>query len=94
MYVNERNLTKNLYETLMERTQAMTREELIRSNGDVNLVDILKIDMLNYLLYLGMADGILQPEEVKYINKLLGYNFDKDGLMRYIQSNHIGIDDF
>lgn len=94
MYVNERNLTKNLYETLMERTQAMTREELIRSNGDVNLVDILKIDMLNYLLYLGMADGILQPEEVKYINKLLGYNFDKDGLMRYIQRNHICSDDF
>lgn len=94
MYVNERSLTKNLYETLMERTNAMTREELIRSKGDVNLVDVLKIDILNYLLYLGMADGCLQQEEVKYINKLLGYEFDRDGLTRYMQKNKILNDDF
>lgn len=94
MYLNERSLTKNLYETLMERTNAITREELIRSKGDVNLVDILKIDILNYLLYLGISDGELQPEEIKYINKLLGYNFDKDGAIRYMQKNHIYSDEF
>lgn len=94
MYANERNLTKNLYATLMERTKAITREELIRSKGDVNVEDVLKIDILNYLLYLGIADGNLQPEEIKYINKLLGYNFDKEGLARYMQKNHICSDEF
>lgn len=94
MYVNEKNMTKNLYVTLMERTKAITREELIRSNGDINLEDILKIDILNYLLYLGMADGKLQPEEIKFINKLLDYNFDQAGLLRYMEKNQINHGEF
>lgn len=92
--MKESTVTKNLYETLMERTQSMAKAEMIRSKGNVNLVDVLKIDILNYLLYLSAADGELQPEEVKYINRLLGYSFDKDGMLRYMRRNGIYSDEF
>ncbi len=92
--MKERDITKNLYETLMKRTESMAKSELVRSKGTIDLVAVLKIDILNYLVYLAISDNNIQPEEIKYINKLLGYDFTKESLRSYMVKNHLDSDEF
>ncbi|MDE5967396.1 MAG: AAA family ATPase [Lachnospiraceae bacterium] len=92
--MKERDITKNLYDTLMKRTESMAKGELVRSKGTIDLVAVLKLDILNYLVYLAISDGNIQPEEVKYINRLLGYDFTKERLQQYMLKNHLDTDEF
>lgn len=92
--MRRRGMAFNLYTTLLEKTASIGKAEYIRSDGAVDLVAQLKIDMLNYLLYVAHADGVIQKEELKLINSLLDYNFDEKTALRHIAKNHLGDEDF
>lgn len=92
--MKQSRIVQNLFETLLKKTENMAKGELIRTKGAVNLVDLLKIDLLNFLLYLSIADGDVQKEEIAYINKMLGYSFDITSANRYIAKNKLDTDEY
>ncbi len=92
--MKQSRMVQNLYDTLMRKTENMAKGELIRTKGAVNLVDLLKMDLLNYLLYLAIADGEIQQQEVNYINKMLGFDFDIKSANRHIAKKQLDTDVF
>lgn len=64
--------SKTMYNLCMKRAESIGRAEYIKSNGLVSLADTYKTDMLKFLIYLALADGKINKEEIKYINQLTG----------------------
>lgn len=62
--------------------------------GDFSAVEQLRIDLRNFFCYLAISDGMVSREEIRYINKLLEYEFDGDTIGDFIRSNKIGDKDF
>lgn len=62
--------------------------------GDFSAVEQLRMDLRNFFCYLAVADGMVQKEEIRYINKLLEYEFDEDTITDCIRRNRISSSDF
>ena len=62
--------------------------------GDFSAVEQLRMDLRNFFCYLAISDGIVQKEEIRYINKLLEYEFDSDTITDCIRNNCIAGRDF
>lgn len=62
--------------------------------GDFSVVEQLRIDLRNFFCYLAISDGVVHREEIRYINKLLEYEFDEDTIVDFIRTNKIGDKDF
>ena len=52
------------------------------------------MDLRNFLIYLTIADHVIAKDEIKYINKSLGYNFDGDTLKEFAVKSQMTRDDF
>lgn len=83
-----------LFETCLERAESLGRAEMIKNNGTFSLVDVFRVDMLRFLIYLAMVDGKIRQEEIDYINHQLGYNFDKNSIEKYAKENNLQTDEF
>ncbi len=59
----------------MRRAASIGHAEFIRSGGRVSLETTFRTDILNFLIYLSYADGRICPEEIKYINSLMGTQY-------------------
>ncbi len=70
--IKVREQSKSLLNLCLRRAESIGLHEYIKSEGKVSLVEAFRIDMMNFLLYLGYADGNVSKEEVKYINELMG----------------------
>lgn len=64
--------SKCMYELCIRRARSIGHPEYVRTKGAVSFVDTYKSDMLRFLIYLALADGCIQKEEIKYINDLTG----------------------
>lgn len=62
--------------------------------GDFSAVEQLRMDLRNFFCYLAVADGMVQKEEIRYINKLLEYEFDEDTITDCIRRSRISSRDF
>ncbi|MBQ8147248.1 MAG: AAA family ATPase [Lachnospiraceae bacterium] len=62
--------------------------------GDFNAVEQLRMDLRNFFCYLAIADGLVNKEEIKYINKLLEYEFDSDTIVDCIHRHKVTDKDF
>ncbi len=62
--------------------------------GDFSAVEQLRMDLRNFFCYLAISDGVVNKEEIRYINKLLEYEFDEDTIIDCIRRNKIGDRDF
>ena len=58
-----------------------------KDNYNVTLDSILFDDILLWLAYLGLYDGEISDEELKFINDILDVNFSKDDLLNNLASN-------
>ena len=63
-----------------------------KENYNVTLDSILFNDILLWLSYLGLYDGEISEEELKFINYILDINFSKEDLLDHLDSN--SIDDY
>lgn len=61
-----------MYELCIKRAESIGHAEYVRSKGTVSFAEVYKKDMLKFLIYLALADGRLNKEEIKYINSLTG----------------------
>lgn len=62
--------------------------------GDFSATEQLRMDLRNFFCYLAIADGIIQKEEIRYINKLLEYEFTENTIIDCIRRNKIADRDF
>lgn len=62
--------------------------------GDFSAGEQLRMDLRNFFCYLAIADGLIQKEEVRYINKLLEYEFNEDTIIDCIRRNKISDKNF
>lgn len=62
--------------------------------GDFSATEQLRMDLRNFFCYLSIADGIIQKEEIRYINKLLEYEFTEETIIDCIRRNKIADRDF
>ena len=69
--------SKKMYEIILSRADSIGRAEFINSGGRVSLVEILRRDMMNFLVYIAYSDGRIDKDEIDYINTLMGLSFSQ-----------------
>lgn len=62
--------------------------------GDFSAVEQLRMDLRNFFCYLAIADGIIQKEEIRYINKMLEYEFNEETIVDCIRRHKVNDRDF
>lgn len=83
----------SLFHTLKKIARKMD-ENGVLLEGDFSVTEQLRMDIRNFLCYLAIADGLVQKEEIKYINKLLEYQFDESTMLDCIRRCKICDKDF
>lgn len=78
--------SKRMYETCLKRAESIGHTDFVNTDGRMDLRHTYRTDMLNYLVYLAFADGVVSVEEVKYINLLMGTHFDIKTITEYANS--------
>ena len=81
--VRVKEQSKSLFHLCIKRAESIGLHEYIKSDGKVSLAEAYRIDMKNFLIYLGYADGRINKEEVKYINELMGLQMYPDIISEY-----------
>lgn len=83
-----------LLKACVDKANSIGRSAYTESNGTFSLLDQLRMDFLKYLVFLSMADGCIQKDEVVYINSVLGYQFTLDSLTEFAYKNKLNSNDF
>lgn len=81
--VRVKEQSKNLLNLCIKRAESIGLHEYIKSDGKVSLGEAFRIDMKNFLIYLAYADGMINKEEVKYLNELMGLQMYPDIISEY-----------
>lgn len=81
--VKVKSQSKSLMSLCVKRAESIGLHEYIKSDGKVSLAEAFLIDMKNFLIYLGYADGSVSKEEIRYINELMGLNMYLDIIEEY-----------
>lgn len=81
--VKVKSQSKNLMGLCVKRAESIGLHEYIKSDGKVSLAEAFLIDMKNFLIYLGYADGNISKEEIRYLNELMGLNMYLDIIEEY-----------
>lgn len=75
--------SRKMYDLCMKRARSIGHAEYVRTDGRVDLSHTFRTDMLNFLVYLAYSDGSVNKEEIKYINLLLGTQFNEYTIRDY-----------
>lgn len=89
--MNQNSIT--LFRTCKKIAREMDSNGILLE-GDFSAVEQFRMDMRNFLLFLSIADGIVQKEEIRYINQLLEYEFDEETIVDCIRRNKVNDRDF
>lgn len=84
----------SMYQLCLKRAASIGYADYLRTKGKINLAGNYMTDMLNFLIYLSYADGKVNKEEIRYINTLMGYQFNEFSISEYadkwnLKSEHI-----
>lgn len=86
--------TQALYNSTISIAEKIDKV-LAKSNGaHESVVDLLRIDLRDFLIFLTIADHVIAKDEIKYINKSLGYAFDNETMKNFALNSDIVKDDF
>ncbi|MDD6400599.1 MAG: AAA family ATPase [Lachnospiraceae bacterium] len=75
--------SRMMLDLCIKRARSIGNHEYIKSNGKISLEDTYKTDMLNFLLFLAYADGVLDEKEIEYICDLMKISTNKRELSDY-----------
>ena len=75
--------SRKMYDLCMKRARSIGHAEYVRTDGRADLSHTFRTDMLNFLVYLAYSDGRVNREEIKYINLLLGTQFNEYTIRDY-----------
>ncbi|MCR4717847.1 MAG: AAA family ATPase [Lachnospiraceae bacterium] len=63
-------------------------------NPDQRMEELFMTDLLNFFVMLAYSSGDVHKREIKFINKELKFDFNKDTLKRYAEANVFPIEEF
>lgn len=86
--------TQALYNTTMSIAAKIDKELMKTEEQFESVAELLRIDIRNLLIFLTIADHVIAKDEVRYINKSLGYSFDSDTMKNFALNSNIVRDDF
>lgn len=65
-----------------------------QEHDDIRVEEMFMGDLLKFFTFLSFTSGKVHKREIKYINRELHYNFDKNTLQRYAEENVFPIEEF
>ena len=68
--------TQGIYTTIMSIADKIDKHLMKENDATESVKELLRIDLRNFLIFLTIADHIISKDEIRYINKSLGYSFD------------------
>lgn len=84
--------TKELLENVYALCDASERSGAALAFGITDgMRDVLRADLVQFLLYLTVTDGITTTGELEYINDLLGYGFTDEHLEKAFEAGATGM---
>lgn len=78
-----KNESLAMYDLCMKRAGSIGRAEYVRTEGRVDLAEMYRTDMLNFLVYLAYSDGQLSAEELRYINGFFNMIYTSKDISKY-----------
>ncbi|MDE6433686.1 MAG: AAA family ATPase [Lachnospiraceae bacterium] len=86
--------TQHIYSTIMSIAEKIDKILMPQSETHESVKELLRIDLRNFLIYLSIADRMIAKDEIRYINKSLGYSFDDMTMKKFATESNIARDDF
>lgn len=86
--------TQYIYATIMSIAEKIDKTIMKKDMSHESVKELLRMDMRNFLIFLTVADHVVAKDEIKYINKSLGYNFDSMTMKKFATESNIMQEDF
>ena len=86
--------TQAIYNSAMEIAEKIDMHLMRTQDNHESVRETLRMDLRNFLIFLTIADHVIAKDEIKYINKSLGYNFDVETMKNFALKSSIIRDDF
>ncbi len=88
------NETQQVYTAIMSIADKIDGYLMKNSLYHESVKELLRMDLRNFLIFLTIADHVIAKDEIRYINKSLGYNFDDATMRRFATESNILREDF
>lgn len=86
--------TKNIFSTTMSIAEKIDKHIMKNNHTDVSVSELLRMDIRDFLIFLTIADHVVARDEIRYINKSLGYTFDGETMKSFASNSRMIRDDF
>lgn len=86
--------TQTIYNSAIDIAEQIDRHIMKTGKQVESVKEMLRMDLRNFLIFLTIADHVIAKDEVKYINRSLGYSFDQTTLKNFAASSSMVRDDF
>lgn len=86
--------TQHIYSTAMGIAEKIDKYLMKQGTAKESVKELLRMDIRNFLVFLTVADHVVAKDEIRYINKSLGYNFDSMTMRKFATESVIMREDF
>lgn len=86
--------TQSIYTTIMSIADKIDKHLMKKTDVTESVKELLRIDLRNFLIFLTIADHIISKDEIRYINKSLGYSFDDMTMKKFALESNMVREDF
>lgn len=88
------NETQIIYSNILSIADKIDKDLIKKGNVHESVKELLRMDLRDFLIFLTIADHVVAKDEIRYINKSLGYDFDNETMKRYAIDSPIMHEDF
>lgn len=88
------NETKIIFNSAMEIAEQIDKHMMKTSLSNESVKEMLRADLRDFLIFITLADHVIAKDEIRYINKSLGYTFDYETLKGFAVRSKMIRDDF
>lgn len=88
------NETLDIYNTIMSVADRIDKHTDKQKLHHESVREQLRMDLRDFLIFLTIADHVIAKNELRYINRALGYEFDYETLKRFAYSSKVMQDDY
>lgn len=86
--------TKTIYNSAMDIADEIDKHLMRTNTNHESVKEMLRMDLRDYLIFLTLADHVIAKDELRYINKSLGYSFDYETMKSFAARSKMVSDDF
>lgn len=86
--------TQIIYSNILSIAEKIDKDLIKKGNSHESVKELLRMDLRDFLIFLTVADHVVAKDEIRYINKSLGYDFDNETMKRYAIDSPIMHEDF